>query len=290
MRADLHMHSTASDGQFSPTELVRRAQAAGITVMALTDHDSTQGCCEAQKEAARLGICLLPGVELGCSTEHIKEIHVLGYGVDPQDSALCSFCIAWRQKREARAEAMVRRLCEAGKPIDMARVREMAKGVIARPHVARALVEAGHATSVKDAFEKYLTPGRCGYVPREKLSVQDAVRMIAAAGGVSVLAHPMEMRMSQMNVAALIREWKAQGLCGIEVYHPSADAQDVRFLHALAREEGMLVTGGSDYHGEDLRRGRIGQETDRWTTMEEDVRALQAAIAAQKERVKRCRA
>ena len=289
MKADLHLHSTASDGTYMPQALVCRARETGIDVMALTDHDSTEGIAEAAFEAQRLGVRLIPGVELGCSTDSIKEIHILGYGIDPENEALVSFCRAWRQKREARAEAMVQRLAEAGKPVSLERVRELARGVIARPHVARALVEAGHATSVKDAFDKYLVPGRCGYVQREKLSVAQAVAMIAQAGGVSVLAHPMEMRMSDMNIEALVCEWKKQGLCGIEVYHPSADNRKLPFLYALARREGLLVTGGSDFHGESVRQSGIGQEAQRWKTMDTDVQALMNAIAAQKERAQRCR-
>ena len=288
MKADLHMHSTTSDGIYAPRALVRRVWESGVEVMALTDHDSAEGAVEAAEEAQRLGITLIPGVELGCSTESIKEIHVLGYGIDPKNETLASFCRDWRKKRETRAEMMVQKLCEAGKAVDLARVRELAGGVIARPHVARALVEAGHATSVKDAFDKYLVPGRCGYVQRERLSVADAAAMIAQAGGVSVLAHPMEMRMSDMNIEALVCEWKTQGLGGIEVYHPSADNRKLPFLISLARREGMLVTGGSDFHGESVRKSAVGQEILRWKTMEMDVHALMEAIAAQKERAKRC--
>lgn len=277
MKADLHMHSTASDGVYAPDALMERAAALGFTHAALTDHDSVAGIPAARKAARALGLELICGVELSCGAQ--KEIHVLGYGFDPQDAALLAFCEKRVAQREARAEAMVQRLCELGKPVSMARVRELARGVIARPHVARAMLEAGYVTSVSDAFERFLKPGKPAYVPKEDVKVSEAVRLIDQAGGVAVLAHPMELKMGETMLESLVGEWKGQGLAGVEVYHPSAQNNHAAFLHHMARREGLLVTGGSDFHGEAVRRTEIGEGLGRWTTMENDMHALLARIS-----------
>ena len=276
MKADLHLHTTASDGVYTPAQLVQKAADAGFAFIAVTDHDSVEGLAEAQETGRRLGVRVLPGVELGC-TAH-REVHVLGYGFDPADPVLAGFCRGRVLEREARAEEMVRRLCAAGKPVSMDRVRELAHGVIARPHIARALVEAGHAASVKDAFDRYLCQGRPTYVPREKVSVGEGVRLIEQAGGVAVLAHPMEMKMGETMMESLVEEWKAQGLAGVEVYHPSAANNHAAFLLSMARRLGLIVTGGSDFHGEAVRKTGIGEGLVRWKTVEEDVRALLAHV------------
>lgn len=276
MKADLHLHTTASDGIHTPQELVRMAAERGFGLIAVTDHDSVDGLAQAQEEGTRLGVRVLSGVELGC-TAH-REVHVLGYGFRPDDPVLTDFCRGRVLERETRAEEMVRRLCAAGKMISMDRVRELAKGVIARPHIARALVEAGHASSVKDAFDRYLCAGRPTYVPREKISVAEGVRLIEQAGGIAVLAHPMEMKMGDTMMESLIGEWKTQGLAGIEVYHPSAQNNHASSLYAMAERLGMLVTGGSDFHGEAVRKTEIGDGLDRWRTTDSDVHALLARV------------
>ena len=276
IKADLHMHSTASDGVFAPDELMRRAAGMGFTHVALTDHDSMAGLALARETAQALGMTLIDGVELSCGAQ--KEIHVLGYGFDPQNEALGAFCRERVCQREARTQAMVKRLCELGKPIEMSRVREMARGVMGRPHVARALVEAGHVLSVSEAFDRYLKPGKPAYVPKEDVKVSEAVRLIRDAGGVAVLAHPMELKMGDAMLESLIGEWKSQGLEGVEVYHPSAQNNHASFLKHLAQKENMLVTGGSDFHGEAVRKTGIGEGLDRWRSMEGDVHALLGRI------------
>lgn len=279
MKADLHMHSTASDGQYEPEEVVALAHAAGTELMALTDHDNANGVLRAAHAAQALGMQLIPGVEMGCSCGAIREIHILGYGIDPTHEAFAAHTRRMIARREARAEEIVRKLCEAGKPISMDRVREMGTGVVSRTHISRALVEAGHAANVKEAFDRYIRPGRCAYVPRPEFRVAEAVALIQEVGGVAVLAHPMEMGLSEMNIEALVHEWKGQGLAGIEVYHPSAGNNKIPFLDGLARREGMLVTGGCDFHGERINEKRMRQGLERWKTMDEDVNRLLAAIA-----------
>ncbi len=273
MRADLHMHSTASDGEYAPGEVMALAAGAGLTLVALTDHDSVAGLAAAREAAARLDLTLLTGVELSCGGE--KEIHVLGYGFDESDEALLRFCAEHKREREERAERMVARLAEHGMTISLARVHELARGVVARPHVARALIEAGYASSVSDAFDRYLLPGKCGYVPKRNVRVQDAVALIHGAGGVAVLAHPMKLAMGEGALSSLIGEWAAQGLDGLEVFHPSAQGNHAARLLALARSLGLLVTGGSDYHGGSVSPDRrLGGECARWRDMESDVHAL----------------
>ena len=276
MKADLHLHTTASDGVHAPDELVRMAAQQGFDTIAVTDHDSVDGLMKARAEGERLGVRVLSGVELGC-TAH-REVHVLGYGFDPENRALMDFCKSRVSEREARAEKMIERLREAGKPVSMARVRELAKGVIARPHIARALVEAGHASSVSDAFDRFLKPGRPTYVPREKVAVAEGVRLIREAGGVAVLAHPMELKMGETTLESLVGEWKAQGIEGVEVYHPSAANNHAAFLYAMTKRLDLLVTGGSDFHGEAVRKTGIGEGLGRWQTMESDVSKLLARI------------
>ena len=276
IKADLHMHSTASDGMYAPDELMRRAKALGFTHVALTDHDCVAGIAQARQAAQALGMTLITGVELSCGAQ--KEIHVLGYGFDPANEALGIFCRERVRQREVRTAAMVEKLAALGKPVDMARVRELARGVMGRPHVARALVEAGHVLSVSEAFDRYLKPGKPAYVPKEDVKVSEAVRLIGQAGGIAVLAHPMELKMGDTMLESLIGEWKGQGLAGVEVYHPSAQNNHASFLLHLAQREQLLVTGGSDFHGEAVRKTEIGEGLDRWRSMENDMHALLARM------------
>lgn len=277
MKADLHLHSTASDGMLSPQEVTLRAAGLGFSVIALSDHDCVDGIHAAQETGAEAGVHVIPAVELSCGGD--REIHILGYGFDPKDAVLIDFCAERARQRIGRTEKMVKRLCAIGKEISLERVHELSGGVMGRPHVARALVEAGHVRSVNEAFERFLIPGKPGYEPKEDVSVREAVELIMGAGGVAVLAHPMEMRRSEMVIEALVHEWKTQGLAGVEVWHPSAQNNHARFLLNLARREGLLVTGGSDFHGATMRNATIGDGIERWRSAEEDVSALLSRLS-----------
>ena len=277
MKADLHMHSTASDGMLAPQALAGRAAQEGFDLIALTDHDSVEGIARAKEAGRALGMRVLAGVELSCGAE--KEIHLLGYGFDPRHPHLLDFCRMKRQSRETRAMEMAARLEQAGKPIDFEYVRSIAKGAFGRPHIAQALVHAGHASSITDAFDRYLRPGKPGYAPKPHVKVADAIALIHEAGGIAVLAHPMELRVGDAMLISLIEEWKAQGLDGLEVYHPSAQNNHARFLDGLARSEGLLVTGGSDFHRDGEKDVRLGQGLERWTTAEDDVQRLLERLA-----------
>ena len=278
MRADLHLHTNASDGALSPQALVFKAAKEGFELIAVTDHDTVAGVEEARDAARQYGIGFITGAEFSCGRQ--GETHVLGYGMDISTPALLSFFETRGDQRIRRAEKMVERLCEIGKTISMDRVRELAGGVIGRPHVAAALCEAGHASSMSDAFTRFLTPGRPGYVEKEIVTVAQAIEIIENAGGVAVLAHPMELKKGDMAIEALVHEWKGQGLTGVEVYHPSAQNNHLRFLEGLVKREGLLQTGGSDYHGEAVMPQTLGYALERWRTAEKDTAALLAAIAA----------
>ncbi len=277
MRADLHLHTIASDGSLTPEELVALAAGEGFDVIAVSDHDSVAGVAAAKAAGKRLGVRVIPAVELSCGAA--KEIHILGYGIDIRHAALLDFCRERRENREERARQMCIQLAEIGKPISFDRVMELARGVVGRPHVARVLLEAGRVSSIRDAFDRYLVPGKPGYVPKEDVKVAQAVSLIHAAGGAAVLAHPMELKMGEMALEALVGEWKAQGLDGIEVWHPSAANNHAAYLERLARRENLLITGGSDYHGPALNDACIGEGLERWQTAELDIKTLYGRIS-----------
>lgn len=242
---DLHTHSTASDGMLAPARLVELAVERGLRVLALTDHDTVAGVAEASAAAEAASLRFIPGVELSTHVE-AGEVHMLGYFIDPANPTLLDALARFREAREGRAEAMVARLSAAGAPIRLERVLELAAGgSIGRPHVARALVEAGHAASVGDAFDRWLVRGRPGYVERFKLTPVDAVRLIREVGGVPVLAHPH----SADDLPGLLPELLEAGLAGIECYYGDYDDYRREEYLRLARRHDLVPTGGTDFHG-----------------------------------------
>lgn len=242
---DLHTHSTASDGMLPPARLVALAIERGLRVLALTDHDTVDGVPEAAAAAEAAGLCFIPGVELSTHVE-VGEVHMLGYRIDPANPTLREALARFREAREGRAAGMVARLTAAGAPIRLERVLALADGgSIGRPHVARALVEAGHASSIGDAFERWLVRGRPGYVERYKLTPFDAVRLIREVGGLPVLAHPH----SADNLAALLPDLIDAGMVGLECYYGDYDEARRDEYLALARRYDLIPTGGTDFHG-----------------------------------------
>lgn len=240
---DLHTHTNASDGEHSPEELIALARGRGLSVMALTDHDTTEGVERAFAAAAQAGdIELIPGVELSTDVPG-HEIHVLGYFINWRDPEFQAMLNRFRDGRIGRAEKIVRKLGELGAPVSFARVQEIAgDGSIGRPHVAQALVEAGHVLTMQEAFDRYLANDKPAYVEHYSLPPTEAVKLILRAGGVPVLAHP---RGVQEYVPALVKA----GLLGIECYYPEYDERERREFIDLAKQYGLLVTGGSDFHG-----------------------------------------
>ncbi|MFA5860755.1 MAG: PHP domain-containing protein [Candidatus Thermoplasmatota archaeon] len=256
---DLHAHTTASDGTLAPTALVEAAKAAGLVALAVTDHDSLGALEEARIAGTRLGVEIVPGVELSV-THAVGDVHILGYFVDDHDARLVARLTHLREARERRAGAIVEKLRELGVDITLADVeREAEKGsALGRPHVARALLTRGHVASVQDAFDRFLADGRPAAVPKAKLSAQEAIILIHGAGGVAVLAHPGILADDARE--RVVRELAKMGLDAVEVLHPK-NTPEVRVkLREWADELGLVQTGGSDYHGENKPGIEIGAE------------------------------
>ncbi len=253
---DLHTHSVHSDGGQTPAELVAEAVARGVRVLGLTDHDTVGGLAEAREAAAGVGIEIVPGVELSTGGQDGEpELHLLGYFFDPTDPALLAGLAAYAEGRLARLERIAERLAALGAPISAARVRELAgPGTVGRPHIARALVEAGHVADPRQAFDRFLASGRPGYAPRPKVEPEEGIALIRGAGGVAVLAHPLGG--SEAELAATLGRLVAAGLGGLEVHYGEYDAAARRALAAVAERWGLIATGGSDYHGPGYRVGR----------------------------------
>ena len=253
---DLHTHSTASDGLYAPAELVKLAHQAGLTTIALTDHDTTNGLAEAQAAGATLGVTVIPGIEINTYLPQGRgEAHVLGYYLDTANPDLQAFLRFLRDARVQRGERMVALLREQGYDITWERVRELARGTVGRPHVALALMEKGYAESISDAFNRYISPGRPAYVPRFKMAPEDAVRMLRSVRGVPVLAHPMRLYGLEDDLLPRLME---AGLLGLECYYGDYDEPTVEHLLALAEQYGLVATGGTDYHGPGVHPTPLG--------------------------------
>ncbi|MBA7634110.1 3',5'-nucleoside bisphosphate phosphatase [subsurface metagenome] len=248
-KVDLHIHSTASDGHLSPAEIIHHAAERGLSVIALTDHDSVDGITSALAAAKAFPkLKVIPGVEI--STEIAQgDVHVLGYFIDYTDRELQVKLAGLRDSRLKRAKGMLAKLKNLGIHIDWERVREIAgTGSIGRPHIAQIMLEKGYITSLKEAFDKYIGRGGPAYVEREKMTPAEAVELILKANGLPVLAHPFTAN----NPERLIVELMASGLIGIEAYYKDYTADKISSLVSLADKYGLIATGGSDYHGLDI--------------------------------------
>jgi hypothetical protein len=245
---DLHLHTTASDGRCTPRELVERAARAGVSVMAATDHDTTAAVAEVRAAAHEHGIQVVNGIEI-TAVDNQRDIHVLGYFLNPEDEALGSFLLTQRAARVARVEAIGSRLSALGVPIAVEPLLLQATAEngrsIGRPQVARAMVDAGHVLNVQEAFDGWLAHGRPGFVPREGASSEAVIQVIHGAGGIASLAHPGKLGLDQR-----LKALAHAGLDAVEVFHPDHDAALVEQYRALARELRLLITGGSDFHGD----------------------------------------
>jgi predicted metal-dependent phosphoesterase TrpH len=262
-QVDLHTHTTASDGSLPPGQLVQRASRLGLKVLSITDHDTVAGIPEALAAGAAHGIEVIPGVEINTDVPG-AELHVLGYFIDHAHAELNDKLALIRDGRIGRAKRMAEVLTDMGAPVRFERILEIAgEGSVGRPHVAQALMEAGHVTSFSQAFEKYI--GRTGpaYVERAKFTPAEACALIRRAGGLPVLAHPVffdhsGMIKARFDEANLLPEMLAQGLAGIEVYYPRYDAITIEHLLGLARRHNLVVTGGTDFHGIRLSEPDLG--------------------------------
>ncbi|NGN67496.1 PHP domain-containing protein [Streptomyces sp. A7024] len=267
MRIDLHAHSTASDGTDSPAELVRNAAAAGLDVIALTDHDTTGGYAEAVAALAgvREGLTLVPGAELSCRLEpEGVGLHMLAYLFDPEEPNLKRERDLVRDDRVRRAQVMTDKLMGLGVPITWERVQRIAgDGAVGRPHVATAMVEAGVIRSVGDAFTaEWIGNGGRAYAEKHELDPYRAIRLVKAAGGVTVFAHPQAVARGRVVPVDVIAELAEAGLDGIEVDHMDHDDDTRKRLRGMAAELGLLATGSSDYHGSRKAIGLGDNTTD----------------------------
>lgn len=251
MRLDLHLHSTASDGFCAPAEVIERAFEVRLDVIALTDHDTTAGVAEAREAAEDLPIHVIPALEVS-STWKGHDIHVLGYFVDPEAPVLARYTEHARSRRAERMREMIARLESIGIDVAFEDVREAAGdevGSLARPHLAQALVDRGHVSSMREAFDRYIADDGPGFVPTRVQSPTEAVELIRAAEGLAVWAHPPRDR-----IPDLLPKLVSAGLRGIETYRPNNPPDQVRELESWARRYDLTVTGGSDWHGRE--RGR----------------------------------
>ena len=248
MRADLHLHTNASDGQYSPTELVELARK--FDVIAITDHDTTEGIAPAQQAAQFQGApAVIPGIELSAEDDE-GDVHVLGYYVDIHNADFQETLKRFRDNRYRRGQLMLEKLAAMNMPLQWGRVTAIANGgAIGRPHIARAMLEAGYVESVKDAFNRFISNDGPAYVARTRLSPEESVGLIHKASGVAVLAHPGLLK----DYRAMLQRMIAVGLDGVEVNHPS-NSEAVRLdLRGIARSNRLIMTGGSDFHGPNIK-------------------------------------
>lgn len=268
---DLHLHTTASDGLCDPAALVDLAWRAGIRTMSVTDHDTIAGLAEAERAAAASGIAFVPGIEITAVHEG-RDVHVLGYFIESGSPVFAEFLEGQRADRVRRVNSMAERLAEMGKPIDRGMLLAPQPGgrSIGRPLVARALVKAGHVSDMRQAFDQLIGEGRPAFVARCGACPADVIRIIRGAGGLASLAHPGLLKRDD-----LIPNMIGAGLSAIEAFHSDHDAPTTQRYLALAERLGILVSGGSDYHGEKERRraafGTVGLPSDRFERLKASV-------------------
>jgi predicted metal-dependent phosphoesterase TrpH len=245
---DLHLHTTASDGRLTPGELVDQVVAAGVTIMAVTDHDTTAAVREVQALARARDIEAISGIEI-TAIDGGSDVHVLGYFLDPDHAGLSAFLGRQRAVRVARVEAIARRLGSLGVPVDvgplLADAQKQTGRSIGRPQVARAMVDAGHVADTREAFDRWLGRGQPGFVAREGAASEQVIAVIHEAGGIASIAHPGRS-IADARIAAL----RDAGLDALEAFHPDHDAALVDHYIGRARTLGLLMTGGSDFHGD----------------------------------------
>lgn len=273
-RFDLHIHTTASDGTDSPEAVVALAAEKGFSIIAITDHDTMRGVPEAVAAGEKYGVRVIGGVEISAGGQ--TEVHVLGYGVRDVERLEQTLTLM-RDKRAERMAGMVEKLRALGVDVTLDEVTALSGGSVGRSHLARVLIDKGVVRDVREAFAKYLSPGKPAYVEREKLGVQQAVRLIADCGGLPVIAHPGQNRGESYWGRERFHALKAYGLRGIEVYHMAHGAAQAAAFERIARAENLLVTGGSDYHGK-VKNVGIGDGMQHWRRRGEDLRRFLKAL------------
>lgn len=260
------MHTFYSDGTRSTDDLVRMAREAGLRAISLTDHDTVEGVDEITEKAAASGIEVLPGVELSTNFDGV-DLHLLGYCMDHHDPEFRKALDTFRSERQDRAQRIVDRLRELGLEISMEAVREVAgDAVLGRPHIARALTKLGIVSDVEDAFQRYIGPGKPGYVEKYKFHTLEAIQVIQKAGGLAVLAHP-----GTAKDPAVVEKVVEAGVDGLEINHPRNSEEDEDRCRRLVEQNGLVETGGSDFHGDPDRPGEaaVGERSISYQLVEE---------------------
>jgi 3',5'-nucleoside bisphosphate phosphatase len=256
---DLHLHTTASDGRHTPAGLVARVAAAGITVMSVTDHDTVAGLADVRRAADAAGIELVNGIEV-TAVHEARDVHILGYFIDPTDLSFNEFLAEQRHRRVERVRQIGMRLARLGAPIDvdalLERAQQMPGASVGRPVIARALIAAGHALSIQDAFDKFLAAGQAAFVPRTGETPAAVIERIHAACGLASMAHPGVTKQP-----SLLASLATNGLDAVEVYHSDHPPEIRAQLLSFAAVHRLLVTGGSDYHGDESRDRPLGRTT-----------------------------
>lgn len=253
---DLHTHSNASDGTYSPKELVDHASEKGLSVLALTDHDTVDGLKEASEEAAKVGITFVPGIEINIEWP-TGEFHLLGLGLKSVSQELSTIISDLQQKRNTRNIEMISKIQEAGIPLTLEELTaRFHTDSLGRPHFAELMVEKGIVKNRQAAFDKYLAKGRPFYIKHEGADLSEAIQAIESSGGVPVQAHPLSMYVSWGKMENTMTSIHEQGVVGLEAYHPGVRVAEGERLEKLARKLNMIVTAGSDFHGEKIRADR----------------------------------
>lgn len=259
---DLHIHTTASDGSLTPTQVVQLARKKGFSLIAVTDHDTMGGVAEALETGKKYNVDVVPGVEI--SSGVTLEVHMLGYGMSPDHPVMKAMMEDMRAARVERMERIIENLQKMGVPITVEEVEAVAGGAIGRPHIAQVLIAHGLVPDVRTAFREYIGVGAKAYVERRKMTSEQVIANIRDAGGVPVLAHGGLLRISEVELNQWIDSMAKKGLMGLECYHNAHTPQMERLLRAAAERNGLLVTGGSDFHGASRPDVEMGTGLSRW--------------------------
>ena len=258
-RIDLHVHTTASDSTASPAEAVRLAKEAGLSAIAITDHDTVSGYAEAAEAGKALGVEVVPGIEI--STKYGRAVHILGYYIDPDSDKLAPVLEWVVHDRDERNRKMAELMAADGLPVSYEEMHRRFGAVIGRPHFAEVLVELGLAKDIRDAFDRYVEKGQKYYLPRNFLSIERSIEIIREAGGVPVLAHPFQYKLDDAGLRELIEHCMESGLQGMECRYSGYSVEQSKYLGRLAEEYGLIKTGGSDFHGDNKKHISIGTGT-----------------------------
>ena len=258
-RIDLHVHTTASDSTASPAEAVRLAKEAGLSAIAITDHDTVSGYAEAAEAGKKYGVEVVPGIEI--STKYGRAVHILGYYIDPDSDKLAPVLEWVVHDRDERNRKMAELMAADGLPVSYEEMHRRFGAVIGRPHFAEVLVELGLAKDIRDAFDRYVEKGQKYYLPRNFLSIERSIEIIREAGGVPVLAHPFQYKLDDAGLRELIEHCMESGLQGMECRYSGYSVEQSKYLGCLAEKYGLIKTGGSDFHGDNKRHISIGTGT-----------------------------